>query len=277
MRCENIHLKERFPFLGQDGRDPVLTAYLPYNMTEMQRQEQKRPSILLCPGGAYRVVSQREAEPIALHFLPEGFNVFVLTYSVKPHTFPAQLQEVAAAMELIYENADNWNTDTGRIAIMGFSAGGHLAAHYTNAYDCPQVRQVFPESKGVKASILCYPVICTAQQHCHKGSFMNVIGHDYPLRPEEEEMFSCDLLVSEGTPPAFLWHTAEDGSVPVMNSLLYAQALARYKIPFALHIYPAGRHGLATVDEQTNGELPPEVQAAQAWLPALKQWLKNTL
>ena len=272
-----IHLKDRFPILGEEGKDPILTTYLPNNIVQMNRQNQKRPCILLCPGGGYRMVSQREDEVIALHFLPEGFNVFILTYSVAPHTFPSQLREVAAAMELIYENADAWNVDTGRIAIMGFSAGGHLAAHYSNSFDCPEVRQVFPESKGVQASILCYPVITALEEHCHKGSFQNLIGHLYPMSEEEIRKFSCDALVTERTPPAFLWHTAADGGVPVMNSLLYAQALAKHKVPFGLHVYPVGGHGLATVDEQTNNELAPEVRTAKAWLPELKQWLKDML
>lgn len=277
MRHEVIHLKDRFAFMGEDGKDPTLTVYLPYNMSEMNRQDQRRPGVLLCPGGGYGMVSQREAEPIALHLLPEGYNVFVLTYSVSPNRFPTQLCEVAAAMELISENADVWNTDAERIAIMGFSAGGHLAAHYSNAYDIPEVRSVFPESKGVKASILCYPVINALPENAHKGSFQNLSGDTYPLSGEIMAKFSCDMLVTERTPPAFLWHTVEDNAVPVNNSLLYAQALAKHQIPFGLHIYPAGRHGLATVDEQTNDELAPVVQTAQAWLPALKQWLKVML
>lgn len=276
MTHEIIHLKDRFPFLGEEGRDPILTTYLPYNMTEMKRQDQKRPTILLCPGGGYRMVSQREAEAIAVHFLPEGYNVFVLTYSVHPHGFPTQLREVAAAMELIYENADRWNVDTGRIAIMGFSAGGHLAAHYTNSFDCPEIRAVFPESKPVQASILCYPVITSREGLCHQGSFENLVGH-FPLTDGENEKFSCDRLVTDRTPPAFLWHTAADQAVPVANSLLYAQALSEHKIPFALHIYPHGPHGLATVDAQTNRELSPDTVPTAQWLPELKAWLKVTL
>lgn len=277
MQHITIHLKDRFPFLGEEGKDPVLTTYLPYNMTEMNRQDQKRPSILLCPGGGYGMVSQREAEAIALHFLPEGYNVFILTYSVKPNRFPTHLREVAAAMELIYENADAWNTDVERIAIMGFSAGGHLAAHYSNAYDIPEVRSVFPESKGVKASILCYSVISALPENAHQGSFQNLTGCQFPLEDAMAEKFSCDKLVTDRTPPAFLWHTAADKAVPVNNSLLYAQALAKHGIPFGLHVYPAGHHGLATVDEQTNGELDPVVQSAKEWLPALKSWLKHML
>ena len=277
MRCETYHLKDRFSFLGQDGRDPMLTTYLPYNMTEMNRQDQKRPCILLCPGGGYGMVSQREAEPIALKLLTGGYNIFVLTYSVKPHTYPVQLREVAAAMEMIYENADAWNCDTSRIAIMGFSAGGHLAAHYANCYATPAVREVFPESKGVQACILCYPVINAAIQYRHAGTFRNLSGHEYPLTAQEEELFSVDRHVTAQPPPTFIWHTAADRLVSVSNSLLYAQALAAHDVPFALHVYPAGGHGLATADGETNGELTGPVLLTRQWIPSALSWLQETL
>ncbi|HAL20620.1 MAG TPA: hypothetical protein DCP17_07700 [Ruminococcaceae bacterium] len=167
MKHEIIHLKEKYPFLGENGCDPTVEMYLPYNMTEMHRQDKKRPCMIVCPGGGYSMCSQRESEPIALHFLPQGFNVFVITYSVAPHRFPTQLREVAALIELIYENADNWNCNTEKLAIIGFSAGGHLAAHYTTAYNCKEVRQVFPESKPVNASLLCYPVITADPAYSH--------------------------------------------------------------------------------------------------------------
>lgn len=277
MRYEKVHLKDRYAFLGEEGRDPFLECYLPLDIADAYRQSGKRPCMLICPGGGYTCVSPREGEPIALHLLPEGYNVFVLTYSVSPHRFPVQLQEVAAAVELIHENGEVWNCDADRIAIMGFSAGGHLAAHYSNAYNIPEVRAVFPQSKPVQASVLCYPVINALPENAHKGSFQNLSGVEYPVHDELTAKFSCDMLVTEKTPPAFLWHTAEDSAVPVNNSLLYAQALAKHKIPFGLHVYPAGCHGLATVDEQTNEELAPAVQTARAWLPALKQWLKVML
>ena len=107
MKTETIHLKEIYPFLGDDGCDPIVDMYLPYNMTEMHRENRKRPCMIVCPGGGYAMCSQREAEPIAMHFLPDGFNVFVIYYSVAPHRFPTQMREVAATVELIYKNADN--------------------------------------------------------------------------------------------------------------------------------------------------------------------------
>lgn len=276
MTYEIIELKDRFSFLGEDGKNPNVTVYLPDPMWEMGWNDKKRPCLVVCPGGGYAMVSQREAEPIAFHFLPQGYNVFVLRYSVAPHRFPTQLREVAALMELIYENAEKWHCDTDRVAIMGFSAGGHLAAHYSTCYDIPEVREVFPESKPVNASVLSYAVISADLRSGHIGSFKNLLGVEN-LTPEQEEKFSCDKQVTEKTPPAFLWHTFTDNVVPVVNSLCYARALVDHNVPVSLHIYPEGLHGLATVDDQTNGPLSEDVCHAADWLDAVKKWLKITL
>lgn len=270
-----IHLSEVFPQLAENNCDPKLTIYLPDNMTEIGRGNEKHPCLLICPGGGYGMVSQREGEPIGWRFLTQGYNVFVLDYSVRPHCFPTQLREVAAAMEMIYANAEQWHCDTSKVAIMGFSAGGHLAAHYTNAYNWDEVREMFPESKPVNASILCYPVITADPQHAHLGSFKNLL-HKEELTKEEQERFSCNNMVSKDTPPTFLWHTRPDTCVPVMNSLLYAQALAEHGVPFALHIYPEGGHGLATVDQVTNGNLNTAVLHAGEWFDAAIKWLSFT-
>lgn len=273
MRYEIIDLKKEFPQLEPVSCNPTLTTYLPDNMVEMGRGGQKRPCLLVCPGGAYAFCSEREAEPIALNFLSEGCNVFVLHYSVAPYRFPAQLCEVAAAMELIYRNAEAWHCDTARIAIMGFSAGGHLAAHYSNAWDWPEVRALFPQSKKVNASVLCYPVISADPKVAHMGSFQNLLGQE-TLTPEQTRRFSCNLQVTEQTPPTFLWHTSTDESVPVANSLLYAQALDAQGVNFAMHVYPAGWHGLATADDQTNGDMDSSVFHAHDWLENARKWLK---
>ena len=273
MKCEVLHLKDYYPFLGEDNCDPTVEMYLPFNLTEMGRQNDKRPCMIVCPGGAYAFCSQREAEPIALQFLPQGYNVFTITYSVNPHRFPTQLREVAALMELIYKNADAWNCDTEKIAIIGFSAGGHLAAHYSTMFDCKEVREVFPESKSVNASVLCYPVITADPSHAEKGSIHNLVGKT-DISPEETEYFSCEKNVKDTTPPAFIWHTAEDNGVPVMNSLMYAGALSAHKVPFELHIYPFGAHGLSTGDAQTNDNMNERTKHVGNWLTSLEKWLK---
>ena len=272
MRYERLHLKDYYGFLGANGADPTLEYYLPFNMTEIGRENQKRPCMLICPGGGYGFCSQREAEAVALHFLPQGFNAFVLTYSTEPHRYPTQVREVAAALELIFQNAEEWNCDTSKIALMGFSAGGHLAASYVTKYDTPEVREVFPESKQVKATVLSYPVITADMSFTHQGSILNLLGHE----PSEEEVryHSCDQNVTENTPPAFIWHTASDGSVPVANSLVYAAALTKHKVPVELHIFPFGAHGLSMCDPEVSREMNPDIEYDHAWIENMMRWLK---
>ena len=273
---EIIHLKDHFPFLGENGCDPTLTVYVQDMNPEINRKDKLLPAILVCPGGGYSYVSAREAEPMAMKFLPWGFHVFVLTYSVAPNHFPTQIRQAAAAMELIHANANAWGVDKNRIAIMGFSAGGHLACHYSNCYDDPAVRAVFPNSKPVNACVLTYPVITADSKYYHGGSIKNVSGHQEPTA-EDVEYFSLQNRVTPCTPPTFLWHTAADQLVPVMNSLVYAQALAENKVPFAMRIYPNGAHGLATADDQTCTSLEYPISEANAWIADAAKWLKNTI
>ena len=275
MTHEIIYLKEFFPFLGENGCNPMVEMFLPDNMTEMGRQHRKRPCVVICPGGGYNMCSRREGEPYAVHFLGEGYNVFVLTYSVKYHTFPTQLREAAAVMELIHQNADRWNCDTSKILICGSSAGGHLAAHYSTSYNCDEVRAVFPKSKPVAGTVLCYPVITADPKYAHMGSFQTLLGKE-TLTDQDIERFSCDRCVTKKTPPAFIWHTVEDDCVPVMNSMLYANALREAGVPFELHIYPYGGHGLATCDVHTYWKEPDgdaNLVHLHSWLQNLKEWL----
>lgn len=273
---EVISLKDYFPFLGENGCDPQLSTYLLDITPEMSATEQMRPALLILPGGGYYFVSSREGEPVALHFMAKGYRVFVLRYSVYPHAFPIAIREVAAAMELIHQNAEAWCVDVNRIAIMGFSAGGHLAGHYSNCYDCKEVRALFPESKPVKAAVLSYPVITADPRWHHLKSFLHLSGKK-ELTEDTIENLSLDRLVSEKTPPTFLWHTREDKIVPVMNSLLYAQALTEHNIPFALHIYPAGPHGTSTNDCLTRADIPENQARLHFWMEEAEHWLVNTL
>ena len=271
-----FHLKNLYPALTDLCNDPTLTTYLPYNQAEMGWENEKYPAELVCPGGGYSWCSTREDEPVALKLLSWGYRVFILNYSCAPCHFPAQLCEVAAALDLIHTNADMWHIDVSRIAIIGFSAGGHLAGHYSNCYDCNEVRALFPDSKGVAASVLCYPVISAEAAYRHEGTIQNVSGH-IQITDADIDKFSLDRLVSENAPPTFIWHTAEDDVVPVTNSILYAQALAQHKVPFDLHIFAHGQHGLSTVDELTCDELDSKTKLAGKWLPTLKEWLKVML
>ncbi len=270
MKILKLNLKDYFGNL--EGENPVLEAYLPDEVMK-KRANLKRPCMLICPGGGYAECSPREAEPIALHFLPEGFNVFILKYTCFPAQFPTQIREVAAAMELICKNASEWYCDTEKISIMGFSAGGHLAAHYSTSFDCPEVREAFPESKAPAASVLCYPVISAVEGKCHKGSFERLVGQ-YPLTEEQMKRFSLENAVKENTPPAFIWHTASDTIVPVYSSLVYAQALSEYNIPFELRVFPEGQHGVATCDEKTLDDFKPCYPYNRVWFKEAVDWLK---
>ena len=125
MTYREILLKEQYPFLGENGADPMVKIYLRDNITEMNRSDWKHPCMVVCPGGGYSMCSHREAEAIGVHFIPEGFNVFVIHYSGETFHFPTQMREVAAVLDLIYCNAEKWHCDCNRIAMIGFSAGGH--------------------------------------------------------------------------------------------------------------------------------------------------------
>ena len=274
MRVERLYLKEHFPELGKNDCNAYVDCYIVDEMKEMQLDYKLHPCMVICPGGGYGMVSAREAEPIALNFLSEGYCVFIVHYSVHPHQFPQQLLEVAGAVELIHQNAEEWVCDKDNIAIMGFSAGGHLAAQYSNRYNCPEIREVFPESKPVQRSVLCYPVITWEKKYPHAGTMKNFVGHE-PVDGTEKGC-SCELLVTENTPPAFIWHTTEDKTVPVENSLRYAHALSEHKVPFELHIYPFGWHGLATVDEHTCVGMNEKVEHCHQWIEDCKKWLKLT-
>jgi acetyl esterase/lipase len=275
MITQRFYLKEYFHELGENGCNAYMDTYIPsaFENAGEALATKKYPCMVVCPGGGYGMTSDREAESVALQFVAEGYRAVVIRYSCKPHAFPQQLREVAGAMELVYKYADEWNIEVSRIAIIGFSAGAHLAAQYSNRYDCPEVRELFPESKPVQASILSYPVITDDPDYSHAGSIKNYLGYEPTER--NEKGCSNECMVSEKTPPTFLWHTVEDKTVPVQNSLLYAMALSDYKVPYEMHIYPYGEHGLSTVDGVVYAEeKSPNVARAHKWVEDVKTWLK---
>lgn len=235
----------------------------------------KRPAVLVLPGGGYAFTSPREAEPIALQFNAAGYHAFVLDYSVAPAKHPQPLLDAARAMCIIRENAEEWGIYSDKIAVCGFSAGGHLAASLGVHWDKKYLENVEGIEIGKNrpdALILCYPVI-TSGEYAHRGSFINLLGEN----PNSELLYEMSLEnhVSEKTPTAFIWHTFTDASVPVENSLLFAQALREKNVPFELHIYPEGPHGLSLANEETAEGRPDYISPHIAgWMKLCKEWLR---
>ena len=178
-------------------------------------------------------------------------------------------------MNIIRENAKEWNVDDQKIAVCGFSAGGHLAAslgvHWDKQYlkECPGISAGLNQPNAL---ILAYPVI-TSGAFAHKGSFENLLGIE-ANNPLYQEM-SLEHQISDKTPPVFLWHTFDDGAVPVENSLLFAQGLRSNHIPFELHIYPHGPHGLSLANEETRAENMEVYPNVATWMNLCIEWLKG--
>ena len=234
-------------------------------------------TVVGCPGGGYSHLSmQNEGTDWADFFNSQGITYCVLKYRMPKGDRTIPMSDAQNAIRMVRDSAQAWNVSPYAVGIMGFSAGAHLSAHYSNRYDCPEVREVFPDSKKVQATVLCYPVITGDPAFRHNGSIEKLSGH-YPATAEDAEKYSCEKMVAENTPPAFIWATAADPIVPVNNSLLYAQALSAHNVPLELHIYPFGKHGLATSDLWTNTEIPPEVACTADWIPNLKKWLAVNL
>ena len=245
-----------------------LDTYVPEVTAEINA-DVARPAILVVPGGGYEHTSRREAEPVALRFASMGFNTYVIWYRVAPQVrYPVPLQDVAWAMACIRRRAAQDHTDPHRVALMGFSAGGHAAAGIGVLWPRAELwapMGLQPEEVRPDALVLCYPVI-TGGEWAHRGSFVNLTGSQ---DPREHEKYSLDALVRRGvTPPTFLWHTWDDGAVPVMNTLLMAQALAREGIQAEVHIYDHGGHGSALCDDTTTSVGQEEWQL----LPHCQEW-----
>jgi acetyl esterase/lipase len=248
----------------KDGFVPTLDTYV-------LKGDKKRPAVLVCPGGGYSHTSQREAEAIAIQFNAVGYHSFVLYYSVAPRKHPQPLLDISRAMCIIRQNAENFHLLSDQIAVCGFSAGGHLAGslgvHWNQAYLLEQEGIVKGLNKP-NALILSYPVI-TEGEFAHKGSFENLLGLDATQAQRDE--FSLEKQVGEQTPKTFIWHTFADQTVPVENSLLFANALRQNNIPFELHIYPDGGHGLSLGTEETEKVQP----GVETWMQLCTYWLKR--
>lgn len=273
MIYEKILLKD---FIDGIKTDATLTTYVRSTSNAIE-PDRKRASVLICPGGGYSCVSDRENEPIALAFLALGYNAFVLRYStsdLNDEKYPTQLLESSAALAYIRRNSEKYHVKNDSIAICGFSAGGHMAAMLGNLWNEPVVTErlgiEFEENKP-NGMILAYPVI-TGGEFAHRGSFEKLLGKN----PDKEHLFKCSLenSVGEQTPPAFIWHTLTDGSVPVENSLIFASALKKANIPFELHIYPDGPHGLSLGTRETISPTADRFNPhVSSWIELCNKWI----
>ena len=234
-----------------------------------------RPAMLIFPGGGYGYCSKREADPVAMQFLQAGYQTFILYYHCTDET-PAPLQykpllDAAAAILYLRRNAAPLHLDPEKIAVCGFSAGGHLAASSAVLAHTPAVQKalgITGEKACPNAVVLGYPVITTGTLG-HQGSTENLCGTNAALRAE----MSLENQIHPGLPPFFVWHTVTDESVPVQNSLLLANALEECDIPYELHLFAKGQHGMSTCTNEVN---TPSAENS-VWVPLCTRWLANVL
>jgi acetyl esterase/lipase len=243
---------------GTSDKDiPTLTVYLP------EEGSATGAAMVICPGGGYGGLAQHEGKDYGEWLAKQGVTGFVLKYRLGSagYRHPVMLQDVSRAMRLVRSRASEWKVDPKRIGVMGSSAGGHLASTLLTHFDDGDASASDPIEKVSSRpdlGILCYPVI-TMGEKTHQGSKHNLLGDN----PSDElvKLLSNELQVTAQTPPTFLFHTAEDQAVPVENSLMFATALAGHHVPFDLHVYEKGRHGIGLA----NGH---------PWTEECLKWLK---
>lgn len=241
-----------------------------------------RPFLLVCPGGGYGFLSAREAEPIARRYMGYGFNTAILHYTIagdpdgmtdKLSGLPKPLIEVAKSTSIIRENASEWNTDGEKIAVVGFSAGGHLAGSSGVFAQKPElIERIGNNNNRPNAMVLAYPVI-TGVGASHPGSFKNLLDSPTPSQEKLAE-YSLEKNVTPNCPPTFIFHTFEDKTVPVSNAICMAEALANNNVYFEAHILPYGNHGLSLASGEV---LVQENAYATRWVDWSVEWLKKTL
>ena len=243
--------------------EPTLTVFLP------DKSLATGTGVVICPGGGYWVTSiVKEGFAVARRFNEMGIAAFVLKYRMPNDSSMIDkkigpLQDAQRAIQLARLHAREWNIDSNRVGIMGFSAGGHLAStaatHFQHSYiDNPNNIDLRPDF-----AILIYPVISFQDNIGHLGSRDQLIGRNPPKNLIDS--FSNEMQVTAQTPPTFLVHATDDNTVPVMNSISFYEALLRYKIPAEMHIYKAGGHGFGMHNPTNKGD----------WMELCKNWMDS--
>lgn len=258
-----------------DDRSVRLDAFITERSAHAPYLNTARPAVIVCPGGGYRNLSDREAEPVALKYAAAGFQAFVLRYTVgKNAVFPTPLVDLAKTIKYVRDNAENLNVIPDQVAVCGFSAGGHLTASLGVYWNDPAVlaacgakdRELRPD-----LLILGYPVISTSWME-NAGDYPRISGNPYD--PAIYQKLNLHTAVNGDTPPAFITHGVDDEAVPVRDSLQFAAALEACDVPFELHVFSHGLHGYATADETTCDERWLDPALAQ-WIPLSIAWLNR--
>ncbi|MCF0064058.1 alpha/beta hydrolase [Dyadobacter chenwenxiniae] len=247
---------------------PTMTAFI------VPKEKATGAAVMICPGGGYGILAaSHEGSDFAKWFNDRGISAFVLKYRLPSektmtHQHEVPLMDAMQAMKLIRQSAGKWNIDVNKIGVMGFSAGGHLAATLSTHFN--KGEKASPESKP-NFSILIYPVISLTAELAHGGSRENLLGAE--KSDELIRYYSNELQVSTETPPAFLVHAMDDTGVPPENSIAYYLALKKQKIPSEMHLYPKGGHGYGMRTEG-KGSLANWPAAMDGWLKSLG-YVKN--
>jgi acetyl esterase/lipase len=253
--------------LGTNANDiPTLTAYLP------DPANATGAAMVICPGGGYGALAPHEGNDYALWLNQHGVTGFVLKYRLGSHGYrhPAMLNDAARAVRWVRAHADEFKVDTHRVGIMGSSAGGHLTATLLTHFDAgdPNATDVIErQSSRPDLGILCYAVI-TLGEFTHQGSKENLLGKNPD--PELVKLLSNELQVTPNTPPCFLWTTFEDTTVPMENTMLFAEALRKNHVPFDLHVYQKGGHGMGLRDKPPFANPHPWAADCLFWLQVQK-------
>ncbi len=261
-------------YLDENNPEVVLETY-----AHVDPLMPKRDAILIFPGGAYcHLASFREGDCIATAFASRGVNAFVLSYRLGPkNNYPCQLIDAVRAIVYIKENASKYGIDPQRVFTVGFSAGGHLSGTVATKYMIGEQLLSLPKDSARPAGTLyAYPVV-SAFAATHGGSFENLLGKPFSELSEEEKNFhSVELHVTENTPPAFIWHTAEDNAVPPEGALRLAAAYVSKKVTVEMHLYPYGPHGIALASPLTsNGNVGFVQPRAEEWVDKAVSFMKT--
>lgn len=268
MRCETFDL-------SGDGR-VTLKCYI-HHWTTTAGHYPLRGGVLVLPGGAYVMHGASEGEPVALAFFAQGYNAYVLRYSVGKHAvFPNSAADAARALALIRQHGAEWYQAADKLAVCGFSAGGHVAACLGTMWDRADVQAasgISDRTGRPDALILGYPCICA--DAAGQGDMLTLLAGDRPLE-EMETIASADLAVGPQTPPVFLWNIFGDQLVPVEHGLRFLTALAAHEIPFEAHTYQSGVHGSALATPVTSiGAQIRENSHVARWFTDCCLWLSE--